>query len=92
MDLFESRIEPGGLHLLDEPEAPLSPKRQIELVDRLVDASRRGAQVIIATHSPIVLSGHGARVFDFDRTPITETEYENLDHVRVTREFLNRSR
>jgi predicted ATPase len=89
MDLFTERIRPGGLHLLDEPEAPLSPKRQIALLDVIVQAAKRGAQFIIATHSPILLACPGARIYSFDQVPIAEVEYESLEHVTVTREFLN---
>ncbi len=89
MDLFQRRIRAGGLHLLDEPEAPLSPKRQIALLDVIVGAAKRGAQFIIATHSPILLSCPEARIYSFDRIPIAEVEYGDLEHVVVTRDFLN---
>jgi predicted ATPase len=89
MDLFDERIRPGGLYLLDEPEAPLSPKRQIALLDMLTHAAKAGAQFIIATHSPILLASPGAKIFSFDQTPITEVEYADLEHVVVTRDFLN---
>lgn len=92
MDLFHGRIEPGGLYLLDEPEAPLSPRRQIAFVELMAEAANRGSQFIVASHSPILLSCPGARIVDFDRTPIAETHYEDLEHVRVTRDFLNRVR
>jgi predicted ATPase len=89
MDLFTDRIKPGGLYLLDEPEAPLSPKRQIALVDVLARTSRAGAQFIIATHSPILLACPGARIYSFDHIPIAPVAYEDLEHVAVTRNFLN---
>jgi predicted ATPase len=89
MDLFTQRIRPGGLHLLDEPEAPLSPKRQIAMLELIVRAARAGAQFIIATHSPILLACPGARIYSFDRTPIAEVEYGDLEHVVITRDFLN---
>jgi len=89
MDLFTERIKPGGLYLLDEPEAPLSPRRQIALLDVLVRTSRAGAQFIIATHSPILLACPGARIHSFDETPIAPVAYEDLEHVTVTRDFLN---
>jgi len=89
MDLFAERIRPGGLHLLDEPEAPLSPKRQIALLDVLLRAAKAGAQFIIATHSPILLACPEARIYSFDENPIARVEYCELEHVTVTREFLN---
>lgn len=89
MDVFTRRIQPGGLHLLDEPEGPLSPRRQIELVNLVAQAANKGAQFIIATHSPILLACPGASIYSFDSTPVARVTYEQLDHVRVLREFLN---
>jgi predicted ATPase len=89
MDLFAKRVRPGGLHLLDEPEAPLSPKRQIALLEIITRASKTGAQFIVATHSPILLACPGARIYSFDETPIAEVGFETLEHVTVTRDFLN---
>jgi predicted ATPase len=88
MDLFE-RVRPGGLYLLDEPEAPLSPKRQIAFLELLTRAAAKGAQFVIATHSPILLACTGARIFSFDQAPISEVGYGELEHVVVTRDFLN---
>jgi predicted ATPase len=48
-----------------------------------------GAQFIIATHSPILLACPGARIYSFDATPISEVAYAELEHVVVTRDFLN---
>jgi predicted ATPase len=89
MDLFTDRIKPGGLYLLDEPESPLSPRRQIALLDALARTSRAGAQFIIATHSPILLACPGARIHSFDQCPIAHVTYDQLEHVAVTRDFLN---
>lgn len=89
MDLFVRRIRPGGLYLLDEPEAPLSPRRQLAFLRILVEAAAAGAQLVIATHSPILLACPGARIFSFDALPIREVAYEGLEHVTVTRDFLN---
>lgn len=89
LDLFTQRLHPRGLYLLDEPEAPLSPKRQLVVLELIVRAAKAGAQFIIATHSPILLSCPGARIFAFDAPPITEVSHEDLEHVNVTRDFLN---
>ena len=91
MDVFEG-IKPGGLYLFDEPEAPLSPTRQIRALEKIERSAEAGAQLIIATHSPILLSCKSARIFSFDHAPITEVAYGDLEHVRVTRDFLNRRR
>jgi predicted ATPase len=89
MDLFTERVRPGGLYLLDEPEAPLSPRRQIAFLDLLDRAASKGAQFIIATHSPILLACPGARIYSFDTVPIADVPYQDLEHVVVTRDFLN---
>jgi predicted ATPase len=89
MDVFTTRVRPRGLYLLDEPEAPLSPRKQIELVKLMASAAANGAQFVVATHSPILLACPGARIFSFDQTPIAEIAYDEIDHVAVTRSFLN---
>lgn len=78
-----------GLYLLDEPEAALSPNRQLAalaLIDRLV---KEGCQFIIATHSPILLAYPNATILSFDATGITEVAYEDTEHYTITRDFLN---
>ena len=87
--LFRSRFVPDGLYLLDEPEAPLSPQSQLGLMTMIQDMLAEGAQFIIATHSPILLAYHGATIYSFDQAPATVVPYDELDHVVLTREFLN---
>jgi predicted ATPase len=89
LKLFQSRFVPEGLYLLDEPEAPLSPQSQLALIAMIDDMLAQDAQFIIATHSPILLAFPGARIFSFDEVPVREVPYAELDHVRLTREFLN---
>jgi predicted ATPase len=86
--LFRSRFVPGGLYLLDEPETPLSPLSQLAFLSMLKGMVEEDAQFIIATHSPILLALPGARILDFDAKPISWATYEELEHVRLTREFL----
>jgi predicted ATPase len=86
---FKSRFVPGGLYLLDEPEAPLSPLRQVALIALLKEMVGQEAQFIIATHSPILMAFPDAVIFSFDHARIQAVEYETLEHVRVTRDFLN---
>jgi predicted ATPase len=79
----------GGLYLLDEPEAALSPNRQLaalSLIDQLV---RQDCQFIIATHSPILLSYPNAKILQFDAGGMSEVAYEDTEHFAVTRDFLN---
>ncbi|MEO7454628.1 MAG: AAA family ATPase [Gemmatimonadaceae bacterium] len=89
LKLFQSRFVPGGLYLLDEPEAPLSPQSQLALMVMMGEMLAQGAQFVIATHSPILLAYPGARIWSFDRSPAGEVPYEELEHVRLTRDFLN---
>ncbi|CAA9313381.1 MAG: ABC transporter, ATP-binding protein [uncultured Gemmatimonadetes bacterium] len=89
LDVFGQRTRGKGLYLLDEPEAPLSPQRQLSLIRLLADAVDVGAQFIIATHSPILLAFPGAKILSFDGGPITEVAYADLEHVALTRAFLN---
>src|SRR5215475_9109736 len=89
LKLFQSRFVPGGLYLLDEPEAPLSPQSQLGLMAMIGDMLQDRAQFIIATHSPILLGFPGATIYSCDRAPVERVEYEELDHVVITRDFLN---
>lgn len=89
LKLFQSRFVPGGLYLLDEPEAPLSPQSQLALLAMIGDMVARDAQFIIATHSPMLLAFPDAQIFNFDASPVRAVLYEDLDHVRITRDFLN---
>lgn len=89
LKLFQSRLVPGGLYLLDEPEAPLSPQSQLALLAMVHDMVQRDGQFVIATHSPIVLAYPGARIYSFDGGRIEQVEYERLEHVALTRDFLN---
>lgn len=88
--LFRSRMVPDGLYLLDEPEAPLSPMRQLgllALIKELVETQR--AQFIIATHSPILMAFPGAAIFSFDGGVVRPVAYDQVEHVTLTRDFLN---
>lgn len=89
LKLFQSRFVPGGLYLLDEPEAPLSPQSQLALLAMMADMVRQKAQFIVATHSPIVLAFPGARIYSFDGGSVRESAYADLEHVALTRDFLN---
>lgn len=86
--VFNNRFE-DGLYLLDEPEAALSPQRQLAFLRILHDLSSTGAaQFIIATHSPILLAFPGASILSFDGGHPTQVDYRDTSHFRITREFL----
>ena len=86
--LFQSRLVPGGLYLLDEPEAALSPQSQLGLLAMIADTVAQDAQFIIATHSPILMAYPGATIVSFDEVPASVVEYGSLESVRLVREFL----
>lgn len=87
--LFQNRFE-QGLYILDEPEAALSPQRQLaflRIIHQLV--TPRHAQFLIATHSPILLAYPGATLYQFEDGGIREVAYRDTDHYLVTKEFLS---
>lgn len=88
LKLFRNRFVPGGLYLLDEPEAPLSPQSQLGLLAMMKEMVADEGQFIIATHSPILLAFPGATIYSFDEVPIGRVPYETLEHVVLTRDFL----
>jgi predicted ATPase len=87
--LFQQRFVPGGLYLLDEPEAPLSPLRQLALLAILKKMVAQDAQFMIATHSPILMAMPGAQILNLEGGKVEPAAYESLEHVRLTRDFLN---
>lgn len=89
MSFFRSRYDRKGLYLLDEPEAALSPRSQLEFPEILTRAGASGkAQFIIASHSPFVLSCLGAVIYSFDREQIQQTTYEETAHYKLYKSFL----
>ncbi|MBP1965552.1 AAA family ATPase [Paenibacillus aceris] len=92
LSLFKHRFGKKAIYLLDEPEAALSPARQLALM-RVIKDLEKEAQFIIATHSPILLGYPDAQIFNFDDQPIKEINYEDTLHYMITRRFLeNRKR
>lgn len=92
LSLFLNRFKRKGIYLLDEPEAALSPARQLafmRIIHQLV--SRGNAQFIIATHSPILLGYPNAKIFSFDSASIESVRYEDTEHYQITKGFLNRT-
>ncbi len=88
LKLFQARFVPGGLYLLDEPEAPLSPQRQLAFLALLKQMVAEDAQFIIATHSPILMAFPDAVLLNFDQHPVREIAYDDVEHVSLTRAFL----
>jgi predicted ATPase len=89
LTLFQSRFVPNGLYLLDEPEAPLSPMWQLAFIAALKQMVEQESQFIIATHSPIIMAFPEAVILNFDSAKIEQVKYDDLEHVKLTRDFLN---
>ncbi|MHB1957204.1 MAG: AAA family ATPase, partial [Sulfobacillus sp.] len=92
LNLFAGRLSNRrpALYLLDEPEAALSPARQLALLRIWYDHERaRRSQFIVATHSPILLGYPGAEILSFDNGAIQSIPYEDCLHVIITKKFLN---
>ncbi|MCK5128394.1 MAG: AAA family ATPase [Clostridiales bacterium] len=88
--LFLERIVPNGLYLLDEPEVPLSPLRQLSLLSLLMQMSNeQNCQFIIATHSPILLAYDKAIIYNMDEAPPTTTKWDKLPSVELLKDFIN---
>jgi predicted ATPase len=88
--LFDNRFRGGGLYMLDEPEAALSPNRQLAFLTRLHEIVGVESQFIIATHSPIILAYPDAWIYQATPQGLERVEYEDTEHFQVTRGFLNR--
>ena len=86
--LAANRFGPEGLYLLDEPEAALSVTGLLGLVAIIARAARAGAQVVVATHSPVLLACPGARIYELDDAGLAPCAYDDVDAVRLTRSFL----
>lgn len=88
--LFNSRITGKGIYLIDEPEAALSPIRQLSLISLMLQKVRSTqSQFIIATHSPIIMSTPNSQVYLFENDHIARCPYEETPHYKITKNFLN---
>jgi len=88
LQLARSNFKPNGLYLLDEPEAALSPQRQLTLLIEIVNCAKEGSQFIIVTHSPILLGIPDAEILSFDNGQIHPIEYEDTDSYQITKLFI----
>lgn len=89
LKFFLSRITGKGVYLIDEPEAALSPQRQLSLISLIMQKVKENdSQFIIATHSPIIMSIPGAQVLEFKDGSISEVDYKDTEHYQLTRQFL----
>jgi predicted ATPase len=90
LDMFEYRMQRQGIFLFDEPEAALSPTRQIKFLKLLHKMqARTNSQFIIITHSPIIMSYPDADIFNFTNGRIVKTNIEEVEHYQVVKDFIN---
>ena len=89
LSLVQNTFRENGIYLLDEPEAALSPQRQLTLLMEIHRCAQGGAQFIIASHSPILLGLPGAEILSFDDGVIHPCTYEETDSYQVTEVFIN---
>ena len=88
MALVQNRFFGNGIYILDEPEAALSPGRILTLIAQINALVKDNSQFIIATHSPILLAFPHAEIFEFSDTGIKSIRYEDCEHYKITRSFL----
>lgn len=88
LSLVQNRFGGHGVYLLDEPEAALSPTRQLTLLCQIDELVKRKSQFLIATHSPILMAFPGAAIFQFSEDGIQPVDYRETEHYQVTRRFL----
>jgi predicted ATPase len=89
LHLFQERFVPQGLYFLDEPEAALSPQRQLALLSLMKELVDEQAQFVVASHSPILMAFPEATILSLDDVPPVRVPWEELEHVRLTRDFLS---
>lgn len=87
--LFGERMNRQGLYFMDEPESALSPRRQLQLLALLADIQRRAvSQVIMATHSPILMAVPGAALLEIGRRGLQPVSLRQTDHFRLYQDFI----
>jgi predicted ATPase len=88
ISFFKARMHQKGIYFLDEPESPLSPQHQYQLLVLLTDLVKNGSQIIMATHSPILMALEHATIYEFQET-IQQVDYEDIESVKFMKYFLN---
>ncbi len=87
--MIQNRLRAESLIVMDEPEAALSPTRQLTLIKEIDWLVRSGCQFLIATHSPILMAYPDCRIYELGEEGIRETEYRETEHYELTKNFLN---
>ncbi|HBV85831.1 MAG TPA: AAA family ATPase [Desulfosporosinus sp.] len=86
--VFQNKFRGNGLYILDEPEAALSPSRQMSMITRMHELVQQGSQFIIATHSPIIMAYPHAQIYEIQEG-LERITYEGTEHYQIMRAFLN---
>lgn len=89
LHLLHTRMHSPGIYILDEPETPLSISNQIALLQFFMERIKEGAQLIIATHAPILMAIPNALILDLNHSPPEPVAWDEVEHVALTRAFLN---
>ena len=89
LEIIHENFQKSGLFFLDEPEAALSPQRQLSLLIELYRCAKEGAQFFIVTHSPILLGLPDAQILTFDKGQVHPCRYEETDSYQITKSFIN---
>jgi predicted ATPase len=87
--LMMKRFDGRGLYILDEPEAALSPTRQLSVLMRMHELVQKDSQFIVATHSPVLMAYPGATLFSLDERGYTKVSYKETEHYQVMEQFIN---
>jgi predicted ATPase len=88
LDIAVNRLAPNGLYLFDEPEAALSLRGQLALMQRMHDLLANDCQFVVATHSPILLGFPDARIYLIEEDGLRDIDYDEAPQVELTRAFL----
>lgn len=89
LSIFLNKFSRNGIYILDEPEAALSPARQMAVLTRLNELVNQGCQFIIATHSPILMAYPDSVIYEIKEDKISKVKYEESENYQITQDFLN---
>lgn len=89
LSIVQNRFFGNGLYILDEPEAALSPMKQLTLMAEINALRNNNSQFIIATHSPILMAFPDADIFEFSQKGIEKVSYRDTEHFQITKRFMD---
>lgn len=89
--VFQNKFRGNGLYILDEPEAALSPSRQMSMIVRIHELVQQGSQFIIATHSPIIMAYPHAQIYQIEEG-FNTVKYEETENYQVMKAFINNTK